>query len=242
MFALGLRVQGLGFGQQHTTHNTTTTQQQQQQQQQHRHNNNNNTHTHTTTTQWFGQIWSWPNLVWPNLVLAKLGLAKLGLGQTWSGQTWIWPNLVWPNLVIAARTRQPENSKRAHFSTPALQTPPKFHEKTPQRDTKKSDMVAGEGKKARNFGPSTLRGPTLRGPTLRGPTLRGPTLRGPTLRGPTLLGLGPHPSGLTFSRFGPPPPSHPSGPHNSCIVFILFFCFFTAKRLKHQIGESRSTL
>ena len=26
-------------------------------------------------------------------------------------------------------TRQPENSKRAHMSAPALQTPPKFHEK-----------------------------------------------------------------------------------------------------------------
>ena len=31
-------------------------------------------------------------------------------------------------------TRQPENSKRAHLSAPALQTPPKFHEKTPQRE------------------------------------------------------------------------------------------------------------
>ena len=29
--------------------------------------------------------------------------------------------------------RQPENSKRVHFRAPALQTPPKFHEKTPKR-------------------------------------------------------------------------------------------------------------
>ena len=29
-------------------------------------------------------------------------------------------------------TRQPENSKRAHFTAPALQTPPKFHERTPR--------------------------------------------------------------------------------------------------------------
>ena len=29
-------------------------------------------------------------------------------------------------------TRQPENSKRAHFRTPALQTPPNFNEKDPQ--------------------------------------------------------------------------------------------------------------
>ena len=33
-------------------------------------------------------------------------------------------------------TRQPENSKRVHLSAPALQTPPKFNEKTPQREKK----------------------------------------------------------------------------------------------------------
>ena len=43
-------------------------------------------------------------------------------------------------------------------------------------------------KKARNFGPPTLRGSTLRGSTLRGSTLRGSTLRGSTLRGSTLRG------------------------------------------------------
>ena len=32
-------------------------------------------------------------------------------------------------------------------------TPPKFHEKRPRERHKKSDMVAGEEKKARNFGP-----------------------------------------------------------------------------------------
>ena len=52
-------------------------------------------------------------------------------------------------------TRQPENSKRAHSRAPALQTPPKFHEKHPERN-KKSEMVAGEGTKARNFRPPTL--------------------------------------------------------------------------------------
>ena len=49
--------------------------------------------------------------------------------------------------------------------------------------------IPGTGKKkARNFGPSTLRGSTLRGSTLRGSTLRGSTLRGSTLLGSTLLG------------------------------------------------------
>ena len=33
-------------------------------------------------------------------------------------------------------TRQPENSKRAHLSAPALQTPPKFHEKDQKRGRK----------------------------------------------------------------------------------------------------------
>ena len=50
-------------------------------------------------------------------------------------------------------TRQPENSKRAHFRAPALQTPPKFHEKTP-RERKKKENCGGGGKKARNFGRS----------------------------------------------------------------------------------------
>ena len=36
-------------------------------------------------------------------------------------------------------TRQPENSKRAHLSAPALQTPPKFHEKTPQEREEKKE-------------------------------------------------------------------------------------------------------
>ena len=63
-----------------------------------------------------------------------------------------------------------------------------------------------EKKKARNFGP--------------------PTLRGPTLRGPIFLGLGPHPSGPTFSRLG----LHPSGPKR-CLFFHVFslFCLFLKK-------------
>ena len=89
-------------------------------------------------------------------------------------------------------------SKRAHFRAPALQTPPKFHERTP-RERKKNENCGGRReKKARNFGPPTLRGSTLLGSTLRGPTLRGPTLRGPT-----------------FSRFGASTlwALHSSGPH-----------------------------
>ena len=43
-------------------------------------------------------------------------------------------------------TRQPENSKRVHFRAPALQTPPKFHERTPKRE-KKSENGGGRGEK-----------------------------------------------------------------------------------------------
>ena len=106
-------------------------------------------------------------------------------------------------------TRQSENSKRAHLSVPALQTPPKFHEKTPRERRKEQNFVAGQGKKARNFGPPTLRGSTFRGSTLLGSTLLGSTLRAPTLRAPTFSGFGPPPFGLP--PFGPPPFGPPLG-------------------------------
>ena len=77
-----------------------------------------------------------------------------------------------PDRAAGARTRQPENSQRAHLSIPALQTPQKFHEKDPQRGKKRMNFVAGQGKKSAKLwaphpsgphvfwvGPSTLRTP-----------------------------------------------------------------------------------
>ena len=58
-------------------------------------------------------------------------------------------------------TRQPENSKRAHFRASALQTPPKFDERTPKSEKKGKKIVAERGKKSANFWASTLRGPPL---------------------------------------------------------------------------------
>ena len=63
-----------------------------------------------------------------------------------------------PGLHTTAR-----EPKRAHLRVPALQTPPKFHEKTPrekkkdtkrppEREKKRAKMEQGEGKKARNVG------------------------------------------------------------------------------------------
>ena len=64
------------------------------------------------------------------------------------------------------------------FQGPSASNTTKIQRKDPQ-EMERRMKKAGEGKKkARNFGPPTLRGPTLRSPTLRGPT---------------------------FSRFGPPP-------------------------------------
>ena len=52
-------------------------------------------------------------------------------------------------------TRQPENSKRAHLSAPALQTP--IPRKKTKRERKKIKNCGGRGKKkARNFGRSRL--------------------------------------------------------------------------------------
>ena len=103
----------------------------------------------------------------------------------------------WKSFICS--TRQPENSKRAHFRAPALQTPPKFHEKTTQRDTERAKRWREREEKARNFGPPTLRGPTLRGPTLRGlPLFRGsgphPPFGAPPFGAPLFLGSGPPPS------------------------------------------------
>ena len=52
-------------------------------------------------------------------------------------------------------TRQPknENSNRAHFRVPAIQTPPKFNE-IPPREGRKNEHCGGRGKKKRNCGRS----------------------------------------------------------------------------------------
>ena len=68
-------------------------------------------------------------------------------------------------------TRQPENSKRAHLSAPALQTPPKFHEKDQKRG-KNNEKTGARGKKARNFWPPPW-GATLRAPPFGAPTFSG---------------------------------------------------------------------
>ena len=80
-----------------------------------------------------------------------------------------------PDQAAGARTRQPENSKRAHFRAPALQTPPKFHVRTP-RERKKIENCGGRREKKRE---------------ILGP----PPFGAPPFWAPLFLGLGLHPLG-----------------------------------------------
>ena len=79
-------------------------------------------------------------------------------------------------------TRQPENSKRAHLTAPALQTPPKFHERTPKRGRKKDNCGGRGGKSAKCWAPP-LGAPPFVSPPSGVPLFPG---LGPTLRGPLL--------------------------------------------------------
>ena len=56
-------------------------------------------------------------------------------------------------VVTRGLPRQPENSKRAHFRVraPALQTPPKFHGRTP-RERRKNENCGGRVKKREFLG------------------------------------------------------------------------------------------
>ena len=74
-----------------------------------------------------------------------------------------------PDRAAGARTRQPENSKRAHFRAPALQTPPKFHARTP-RERKKKENCGGGGKKKREIlGPPPFKAPPFGAPPFGAP-------------------------------------------------------------------------
>ena len=106
-----------------------------------------------------------------------------------------------------ARTRQPENSKRAHFMAPALQKP---HQK-------------GRGE---ILGPPPFGAPPFGAPPFGVPHPSGC----PTLWGAPPFGVphpsGPHLSGPHLSGFGPPTlrGPHPSGaPHVFFVPFVIFY-------------------
>ena len=72
-------------------------------------------------------------------------------------------------------TQQPENSKRAHLTAPALPNTTKIPREDPQRDTKRAKRWWETEKKARNFGPSHPPGPHPPGPHPSGPNPSGPS-------------------------------------------------------------------
>ena len=106
-----------------------------------------------------------------------------------------------PDRAAGARTRQPENSKRAHLSAPALQTPPKFHEKIPREERKERILRRDREKKREILGPPPFGSPPFEPPPFRAPPFGAPPFEAPPFE--------PHPSN--------PHPSnpHPSNPHFS---------------------------
>ena len=94
------------------------------------------------------------------------GVFSLHVGRVFEGRAF---QNTWP---LGLAHDDLENSKRAFWRTPALQTPPKFHEKTPIKSTK-SEISSGSRNKKREIlfhlfwvCPSL---PTLQGATLLGP-------------------------------------------------------------------------
>ena len=148
--------------------------------------------------------------------LAKIGLAKIGLAQI--GQIRMAKTSqmctfglsgcgVKPSGFRAAgASHNNPRTPRAHLSSPALQTPPKFHDKT-RREGRKERILRREEKKARNFGPPTLRAPTLRSPggRLRGSKIRltPPSLVNPAFQAATYSGQ--TASARPFNLFRPAP-------------------------------------
>ena len=92
------------------------------------------------------------------------------------------------------------------FQGPGASNTTKIPRKDPQEREERKNIVAGDGKTARNFGPPTLRDLAFRGPTLQGAGSKGSPAPSPKWTD------GWHPSGHHFSGphlTGP----QPSGPH-----------------------------
>ena len=105
--------------------------------------------------------------------------------------------------------------KRAHLRVPALQTPPKFHEKTPRQ----SENGSGRGKKkARNFGPPDFGPPPFGPPRCGAPPFGPPLLQAPPFGPPSLRA-----EALRASTFSISEPLRSSFFH---VAHLFFFCAF----------------
>ena len=114
-------------------------------------------------------------------------------------------------------TRQPENSKRALFRVGALQTPPKFHEKTPKREREENEFCGGRKREILGL-------PTLRPLPFGAPPFRAPPSGPSPFGAPPFLGLGSHLSGRSRPPpFGAPPRGPPFG-DPTILVLGSFFC------------------
>ena len=132
-------------------------------------------------------------------------------------------NIFWFFFFKIFFTRWPIEPKRPFWRAPALQTPPKFHEKTP-RESIKSEISGGRKKKKLEIlpPPSGRSGPRPSGPTL---------CPSPLFLGLGLHSFGPYPSGpppfwapiwpSTFIGFAHSPPFG-----SLCSCFCC--CFWTA--------------
>ena len=77
--------------------------------------------------------------------------AATAAAQTESKSSTNYRRTKFKHLVTGASHDNQRTAKCAQLSAPALQTPPKFHEKDPQRGKKRTNFVAGEGKKRAKF-------------------------------------------------------------------------------------------
>ena len=156
---------------------------------------------------WPNRLWPKPSLAKPTLAKLSFDLCFLcvfcvGVGFPWTALPLNRPSAGQPKILLFFSPLPPfrslcvslgvfslilvflarlgsraKNSKRAHFRTPALQTPPEFHEKTPRETQKERILWREREKKNKILG--TLRAPTLRAPTLPPPF--GPSPFGPPL-------------------------------------------------------------
>ena len=129
------------------------------------------------------------------------------------GRTVILSNKGKQNTLVLRRTGPPLRPRGWKGRKARNFGPPTLRGPTPERNG------GGRVKKARNFGPPPF-GPHPSGPhTLRPP----PPHRGPTLRGPTFSRLGLHPSG---PHLGVPPFRPTRVLVLPCFYVVLFFFFF----------------
>ena len=129
---------------------------------------------------------SWPTLANPTLASVSVLVVWPTLGQN---QLWPKPTrLVFVCVCVCVGrrgfTRQPESSKRAHLRAPALQTPPKFNEKTSQRGKKRTNFAAGGKKKREILGPPPFGAPPFGAPPFWAPPFWAPPFWAPPFWAP----------------------------------------------------------